>query len=147
MPNWVNNRVYIKGPKSSVDAFLSRGAWETEEFSLEWHVPCDDPTEAWGARYQTNLSMAERVSDTEATFTVTTPWTVPKAWLKRAAKPYQDLELSIAWSEEDGNWGMYKRGPGSKESDFWCSDYRYNHDEELNPRIVTFTKHHRIEPA
>ena len=87
----------------------------------------------YGCKWDENFSI-NRIDDTTADFSVTTPWTAPSAFLATIAKRYPGLELEVDSHYEDGDneWLTYT-ADGVVENDL--DQFQSELDEYFTKRI------------
>lgn len=126
MPEWVDNKLTIKGPAESVERFIQRaqghdpvykqdrdrvqeGKFQAFSFHALYPVPLNVLEESyqqfgfdwelghWGVKWGASESSLERLSPNEVVYTFDTPSGPPVLLLSNLAKEYDDLMFRLTY--------------------------------------------------
>ena len=115
MPNWVRNKLFIKGPSDMVKQCTLDIASEDEHISFEKILPkpkdigdgwYDWCRENWGTKWDVN----ETYEDGDGYIWFDTAWSTPHEIICELSIRYPELIFEVTFADEDlgSNCGMYQ---------------------------------------
>jgi hypothetical protein len=136
MPNHIQNRLFLKGNKESIDKIISN------EFQFNNTIPIPENEdknwynwniENWGTKWDAYDVEIKKRNDNYAIIEFLTAWAPPYMWLKNMSQILVDIQYKLVWADEDF--------PSSGK-------ITNNYDKEYaneNPHAISFVKKHFID--
>jgi len=121
MPNWVRNKLFIRGNSDKVKKCTLDIASDNEHISFNKIIPrpldigdgwYDWSLENWGTKWD----VSETYEDEDGNICFDTAWSTPYAVILYLSKKYTDLTFEVSYADEDlgNNCGKYVLSSGAQ---------------------------------